>query len=453
MKPDIMTSGLRAAATPSTEDRGGARRPVGTKPKTSAAASIEPILHGLFGGTVPVRFEFWDGSTLGPPDGPGTVLVRSPRAVNRLLWAPGELGLARAFVTGELQMDGDIFALLETLHAASPPNLKTGAKMPLIALRAAHRLGALGLPLDPPSVEAAPHGRRHSKSRDAQAIRHHYDISNEFYELVLGPSMTYSCARFVDQSATLEEAQASKHDLICRKLGLHDRPGMRLLDVGCGWGSMALHAAERYGATVVGVTLSRAQADLAQKRVAEAGLTDKVEIRVQDYRDLSGEQFDAISSIGMFEHVGTEKMAAYFTTLHGLLTDTGRLLNHAISSVGGSRMAQSSFIGRYVFPDGELVDVSQVVRAMQRAGFEVRDVESLREHYARTLRAWVGNLQSNWDAAVAEVGIERARVWHLYMAASANGFADGGISLHQVLGVKTAPDGLSRMPWTRSAWS
>jgi cyclopropane-fatty-acyl-phospholipid synthase len=198
---------------------------------------------------------------------------------------------------------------------------------------------------------------------------------------------------------------------------------------------------------------SRPQAELARLRVEEAGLTRQIAIRVQDYRDLDGERFDAISSIGMFEHVGAEKMAEYFRTLHALLADRGRLLNHAISIVGGSRMARDSFIGRYVFPDGELIDVGQVVLAMERAGFEVRDVESLREHYARTLRAWVQNLETNWDAAVAEVGLERARVWHLYMAASANGFEDGGISLHQVLGVRPGAGGDSHMPLTRRAWA
>jgi cyclopropane-fatty-acyl-phospholipid synthase len=448
MELDVMNS---SHATVPAADRptGGA----GTAPPTkSAAAALAPLLGSLFGGRLPVRFEFWDGSSLGPRDGPGTVFVRSPAAVRRILWAPGELGLGRAYVTGELETEGDVIGVLRALRGAGPPDMKTGARMPLLALRAAARLRFLGPPPARPQVEAAPNGRRHSKRRDAEVIRHHYDISNEFYRAVLGPSMTYSCARFVTDTSSLEAAQEAKHDLVCRKLGLHEQPGARLLDVGCGWGSMALHAAGCYAASVVGVTLSSAQADLARLRVKEAGLEEQIEIRVQDYRDVRGERFDAISSVGMFEHVGAEKMAAYFSTLHALLADTGRLLNHAISSIGGSRMRRRSFIGRFVFPDGELIDVSQVVGAMERAGFEVRDVESLREHYARTLRAWVANLESNWDEAVAEVGPQRARVWHLYMAASANGFDDGGISLHQVLGVRPTPEGQSAMPPTRSAW-
>jgi cyclopropane-fatty-acyl-phospholipid synthase len=290
-----------------------------------------------------------------------------------------------------LEADGDIFGVLRALQDAARPNLRAGPRPAILALRAALQLGVLGRPPAPPAVEASPHGRRHSKSRDAAVISHHYDISNEFYRLILGPSMTYSCARFVEASTTLEAAQQSKHDLVCRKLGLHEHRGARLLDVGCGWGSLVLHAARHYGANVVGITLSTAQADLARTGVKEAGLDDQIEIRVQDYRDLRDERFDAISSIGMFEHVGTERTGEYFATLHALLSDTGRLLNHAISSVGGSRMARNSFIGRYVFPDGELIDVGQVVLAMERAGFEVRDVESLREHYARTLRAGVRN--------------------------------------------------------------
>src|SRR6185437_5966393 len=412
-----------------------------------------PLLYALFGSRIPARFAFWDGSALGPEDGPGTVIVRAPQAISRMLWAPGELGLGRAYVSGELETDGDIFALLQALHDAAPPDLKAGAHLSLLAMKAAAQLGVLGLPPAPPEVEAAPHGRRHSKSRDAEAISHHYDISNDFYRLILGPSMTYSCARFVDETATLETAQEAKHDLVWRKLGLHEAPGMvRLLDGGCGWGSLALHAADRYGARVIGITLSEPQAELAQRRVKEAGLEDRVEIRVQDYRDLRGERFDAISSVGMFEHVGAEKMGEYFTTLFALLAEKGRLLNHAISRVGSSRMSHNSFIGRYVFPDGELIDVGQVVQAMERAGFEVRDVESLREHYARTLRAWVANLEAHWEAAVREVGVQRARVWHLYMAASANSFDDGGISIHQVLGVRPDPGGRSGVPATRREW-
>ncbi|MBT8224167.1 MAG: class I SAM-dependent methyltransferase, partial [Dactylosporangium sp.] len=294
--------------------------------------------------------------------------------------------------------------------------------------------------------EARPRGLRHSKRRDAEAIRHHYDVGNDFYRLLLGPSLTYSCARFAPGLSTLEGAQAAKHELICHKLGLSERAGMRLLDVGCGWGSLAIHAAGVHDATVVAVTNSQAQATLARQMVAGAGLTDKVEIRVQDYRELSGETFDAVSSVGMFEHVGAGRMATYFDTLHGLLRPHGRLLNHAISSVGGSRIGRRSFIGRYVFPDGELVDVGDVVLAMERAGFEVRSVESLREHYARTLRIWVANLESNWQRAVALVGEARARIWRLYLAGSILGFDDGGVAIHQVLGAVPDAEGRSGMP-------
>ena len=265
--------------------------------------------------------------------------------------------------------------------------------------------------------------------------------------------MTYSCARFVpDDDGSLEQAQSAKHDLICRKLGLAERSGMRLLDVGCGWGSMAMHAASTYGAQVVGVTISSAQVELARKRVAEAGLADSVEIRLTDYRDLRGEEFDAISSIGMFEHVGSKRAAEYFDTLRALLRPHGRLLNHAISSPGGSVISNRSFIGRYVFPDGELVDVGEVVLAMERAGFEVRDVEALREHYALTLRQWVANLENAWEQAVSLVGEGRARIWRLYMAASALGFEDGGLGIHQVLGVVPEATGNAEMPATRRTW-
>ena len=444
----------REDSTTQPTDRTGppARGRSGSAPG-GAAAAFAPMVHALLGPQVPVRLRFWDGTQLGEDDAVGTIDVHTPDALRRIVWAPGELGLARAFVAGELSIEGDIFEVLVVLRDASPQDLRRMDVRTMAAMiRSAGRIGALGAPLPPPPEESRPAGRIHSKARDARAISHHYDVGNDFYELVLGPSWTYSCARFVTPATTLEEAQAAKYELISRKLGIDRRPGSRLLDVGCGWGSMAIHAARHHGARVVGVALSHEQVDLARRRVAEASLEDQVEIRFQDYRDLAGEEFDAISSIGMFEHVGTARTATYFSTLRRLLAPEGRLLNHAISSAGGSRLGTRTFIGRYVFPDGELVDVGEVVLAMERAGFEVRDVESLREHYARTLRCWVANLEERWDDAVALVGRARADVWRLYMAASAIGFEDGGIAIHQVLGVAPAPDGSSGMPRTRGEW-
>ena len=422
----------------------------------TVAELLTPLIRSLLSDPLPVRFEFWDGSAIGPDAGVGTVYVRTVDAVRRVMWAPGDLGLGRAFVSGEIDLSGDLFAILAALHRSAGPR-RTGIAMATLttlpaALDAARKLGAIGRPLPNPPEEAKPAGRRHTPARDAAAISHHYDVSNDFYRLVLGPSMTYSCARFVEGAMSLESAQEAKHELICRKLGLDEKRGARLLDVGCGWGAMAVHAASRFDASVVGITLSREQADLARRRVEEAGVGDRVEIRVQDYRDLSGERFDVISSIGMFEHVGMAKMGQYFETLRGLLSPFGRLLNHAISTPGGSRIGRNTFMGRYVFPDGELLDVGTVVLAMQRAGFEVRDVESLREHYSRTLHCWVANLEEHWEEAVSQVGLARARVWRLYMAASANGFDDGGLGIHQVLGIVPDPEGRSGMPRTRAGW-
>jgi cyclopropane-fatty-acyl-phospholipid synthase len=420
----------------------------------TAAEGFAPLLHAVLGAEVPVRFEFWDGTTLGPSDSSGVVRVNSPNAVRRLLWSPDQLGLGRAYVTGELDIDGDVFRVLQALRDAVQPNVKFNAKSVVAVARAARRLHALGTPPPPPPEEASPsRGPRHSKARDARVVRHHYDVGNDFYRIVLGPAMTYSCARFTEPDMSLADAQAAKHDLICRKLGLHERPGKRLLDVGCGWGSLAIHAATHYDVEVVGITISEPQVEMAQQRVADAGLDDRVDIRLQDYRDVRGETFDAISSVGMFEHVGAKRMALYFKRLHDLLAPTGRLLNHAISSVNGSAMSGRSFVGRYVFPDGELIDVSATQRAMQDAGFEIRDVESLREHYAKTLRQWVANLETAWDCAVSLVGAARARIWRLYMAGSAIGFEDGGINVHQVLGVKTTPTGVAAMPLTRRDWN
>jgi cyclopropane-fatty-acyl-phospholipid synthase len=414
---------------------------------------LAPTIQGLLGDPLPVRLVLWDGSELGPPDGgAGTLHLHSADAFRRLLWSPTQLGLGRAYVAGELDADGDVFDLVASLRARLPETPKDIVRLVPGALRAARRLGVLGRPLPPPPEEARLHGGRHSVRRDAAAIGHHYDVGNDFYRLVLGPSMTYSCARFVDGATDLTAAQAAKHDLISRKLGLDSLAGGRLLDVGCGWGSMAIHAAQHYDVSVVGITISEAQAAAARERVAAVGLADRVEIRLQDYRDLGGEQFDAISSIGMSEHVGHANLDRYYEILHGALRPTGRLLNHAISHVGGSKLGRSSFVGRYVFPDGELVDVGESVLSMERAGFEIRDVESLREHYVRTLRAWVANLEAAWDDAVRLVGEPRARIWRLYMAGSAIAFADGDIAVHQVLGAVPTAKGASGMPLTRGSF-
>ncbi|MQY17113.1 class I SAM-dependent methyltransferase [Nocardia macrotermitis] len=430
----------------------------------SVADTLRPLLRAAFGPDPGVAFEFWDGSAIRPAGtSHGTLRVRSKEALAHLVWAPGQLGLGRAFVSGTADLDGDIFGMMRALRSSAPhapgAGITLGPGAVFQAVNAARRLGALGRPPEPPPEEMRTRtGGLHTRRRDAAAISHHYDVGNDFYALVLGPSMTYSCARFAgagerpDDTVSLADAQRAKHDLICRKLGLDARPGMRLLDVGCGWGSMAIHAAATYDAHVVGVTLSHEQAELARKRVAAEGLSDLVEIRLSDYRDLRGERFDAISSIGMFEHVGSKRAAEYFATVHALLRPEGRLLNHAISAIGGSAMGGRSFVGRYVFPDGELIDVGRVVLAMEDAGFEVRDVESLREHYALTLRGWVANLEQEWDRAVELVGEGRARVWRLYMAASALGFEDGTLGLHQVLGVVPSGDGASGMPATRRAW-
>lgn len=416
---------------------------------TGVAARFAPALVALLGDPVPVRVRFWDNSAIGPEDTSDCLVIRSPKAIRRTIWAPGELGLARAFVVGELDVEGSALEMLAVLSRVDFGDRSPWRSLPEI-MRAAARVGALGPPLSAPGIEYRPkRGRSHTLRRDASAISHHYDVSNEFYELVLGPSLTYSCARFSEPGMDLAEAQGSKHEHICRKLGLHQMPGARLLDVGCGWGSLAIHAAMNHGATVVGITISREQAAYAAARVTEAGLDGKVEIRLQDYRDLDDGPFDAVSSVGMFEHVGSERIEEYFTTLHKMLRPQGRLLNHAISSVGGSRISPRSFLYRYVFPDGELIDVGDTVLAMERAGFEVRDVESLREHYATTLRHWVSNLESHWDRAVALAGVQRARVWRLYMAASAIGFEDGGNNIHQALGVVPAADGSSGMPAVR----
>ena len=387
---------------------------------------------------IPIRLRAWDGSEAGPADAP-VIEFRSRRALRRMLWSPGQLGLSRAYVAGEIEAHGDIFAAFAALSSAGKfaepgPFRKPTARELGTLLTTAVGLGAVGPNPAPPPEEAKveKHGRRHSKKRDAAAISHHYDVGNDFYRLVLGPTMVYSCAVFESEDSSLEAAQEAKLDLVCRKLGL--QPGMRVLDVGCGWGSFALHAAERYGVNVVGVTISTEQAELVRKRVAEAGLTERVDIRIQDYRDIDDGPFDAISSIGMSEHVGREQLPRYVSKLHSLLRPGGRLLNHAISwNAGPADDDPDSFIPRYVFPDGEMLSLSEVVVELEAGGFEVLDVEALRRHYALTLRAWVRNIEEHWDEAVRLTSAGRARVWRLYMASSALGFENGLTGVNQVL--------------------
>lgn len=410
------------------------------------------LLETYLGPAPPVGLRCWDGSRWGPDGAPLQVEVRSPEAVRRLLWDPGELGLARAHIAGELDFDGSVFDLLDLRDRLVDRDPDAGLGLTwgerLALARDARRLGVLGRRPEPPPEEARLRGRRHSKDRDRAAISHHYDVSNDFYRLVLGPSMTYSCALFPQPTTTLEEAQALKYEHVCRKLGLG--PGQRLLDVGCGWGGMVLHAARHHDVQATGITISVEQAVLAQARVRAAGLEDRVEIRLQDYRDVDDGPYDAMSSIGMFEHVGMEQVRAYFERLLQLLRPGGRLLNHAISRCSGAGpLDPDSFPGRYVFPDGHLHEVGRTVSAMQDLGFECRDVESLREHYASTLRCWVDNLEADWDRAVAAVGEPRARVWRLYLAGSAVAFEAHRLNVHQVLAVRAASDGSSGMPATR----
>jgi cyclopropane-fatty-acyl-phospholipid synthase len=394
-------------------------------------------------GSTDIEIRAFDGSRAGPLDAPVRIEVRSPRALSYLATSPpGDLGLGRAYVTGDLEVVGDLYTALAGLADA---DVGIPWRERLNILR---DFGGLRLLRPPPrpAQEVRLHGRRHSRARDRAAIAHHYDVSNRFYEWVLGPSMAYTCAVYPNEGATLEQAQFEKHDLVARKLGL--RPGQRLLDVGCGWGGMVMHAARHYGVRSLGVTLSRRQAEWAQKAIAEAGLSDLAEVRHLDYRDVDESDFDAISSIGLTEHVGRAQLPAYFRFLLQRVRPGGRLLNHCITRPNNLEPAvrKRHFINRFVFPDGELHGVGHIASVMHDTGFEVRHEENLREHYALTLAAWSANLDAHWDEAVAEVGLARARVWRLYLAGSRLGFERNTVQLHQVLGVRLDSRGGSEMP-------
>lgn len=389
-----------------------------------------------------VGFRAYDGSIAGPQDGAVILEIRSPRAVQYLAGSPNQLGLARAYVTGDLEIIGDAYDALSRLYPLPLDHLSWRDKLELAKTFAPF---AIKRPEIPPQ-ERRLGGRRHSKNRDAEAIHHHYDVSNTFYSWVLGPSMAYTCAVFPTADANLEQAQEEKFDLVCRKLGL--QPGMRLLDVGCGWGGMVLHAVKNYGVNAIGVTLSEQQAMWGQRAIEEQGLSKAAQIRFSDYRDVTESDFDAVSSIGLTEHIGRANYPSYFSFLYEKLRPEGRMLNHTITrpNDGWQTHFKKSFINRYVFPDGELSGPSQVMTAMNTAGFEIRHEENLREHYAKTLTYWCQNLEDHWDEAVAEAGLGTARVWRLYMAASRLGFQINQIQLHQMLGVKLGAGGESGMP-------
>jgi cyclopropane-fatty-acyl-phospholipid synthase len=424
---------------------------------TIARKAVRHLADGRFA-ELPIAIRFWDGSTLGagrpapsaasPAEHPPAVVVAAdPRALAHHLHRPSELGLARAWVDGSLTVDGDLEQALATRHALRGVRLSRLDRLRLAA--AAVRVGGPGILRrpPPPAVEASISGRRRSLARDRAAVRHHYDLSNDFYEVVLGPSMVYSCAYFADPGESLEQAQTRKLDRICHKLRI--APGERLLDIGCGWGSLVIHAAERHGAHAVGVTLSEPQAELARERARALGLERRVEIRVADYRELTDGPFDKIASVGMYEHVGRSELERYVRTVAGLLRPGGLFLNHGIVRLDSTRPSRPTFITTYVFPDGDLHPVTDLLSSLQPAGLELRDTESLREHYPLTLRRWAANLQAHERKATEIVGAERVRVWQLYMLASAQAFEAGEIAVYQVLAARF--DGPHGLPLDRSA--
>ena len=413
--------------------------------------SISEAVGSLLRDGIPVRFTAYDGSSAGPPDAPLGLELCNERGLSYLLTAPGDLGMARAYVSGDLVIHGEHPGNPYEVMSVLLNHLKFRRPSPAEALQLLRSVGLSHLkPPPPPQLEHLPRWRRtvegllHSKRRDAEVIHHHYDVSNRFYELVLGPSMTYTCAVFPKPGASLEDAQAEKYDLVARKLDL--QPGQRLLDVGCGWGGMVRHAAREYGVRTLGVTLSRAQADWAKEAIDREGLGDLAEVRHLDYRDVMEDGFDAVSSIGLTEHVGVRNYPSYFSFLRSRLRPGGRLLNHCITRSHNQPTRTGAFIHRYVFPDGELIGSGTIVGAAQDAGLEVQHTENLRPHYARTLAGWSRNLEANWEECVAEVGEGTARVWGIYMAGSRIAFERGEIELHQVLATRNDEHGRSGFP-------
>jgi cyclopropane-fatty-acyl-phospholipid synthase len=423
---------------------------------SGAAPALAAALSPLLGGELPVRLIAWDGSTTGPADAPHVVL-RSPRALRRFLRHPGEVGAAQAYVTGELDVEGDLDGALTHVWRVARERRLRGIRPTPAALAAllkvARDTGAIGQPLPAPTTQAVLRGRRHTLRRDREAIHHHYDLSNEFYALVLDPHLAYSCAYWTsdDPGYTLEDAQRDKLDLVCRKLGLE--PGMRLLDVGCGWGSMSLYAAEHFGAHVTAVTIAAEQKEFVDKRIRERGLGHRVQVRLQDYRDVPDTGFDAVASLEMGEHVGQHNYPTYARMLHDAVRPGGRVLVQQMSR-SGRHPGGGPFIESFIAPDMHMRPMGQTVALLEDSGLEVRDVQALREHYVRTVHAWLETLETNHARVVDLVGDEVARVWRLYLVGAAMAFRDRRMGVDQVLAVRPDPGGAPHLGGRRpAAWS
>lgn len=404
---------------------------------SSSAARLERAFVELTGGPPPLRVRAWDGSEAGPSDGP-VLVVRKRRALRRLLWSPGELGLARAYVTGDLDVDGDLadgFARVWAAARTRPEPARPNMIRSIGAVATLARSGAIGLPPAPPASEARVSGRTHSRRRDRSVIAHHYDLSNDFYALLLDRSMAYSSAYFTHAGQSLADAQQAKVELICDKLGL--RPGARLLDVGCGWGSLILHAAAERGVQATGITLSSQQHDYVRKQIADRGLDGRVEVHRLDYRDLVGADrfgvFDAVSSIEMGEHVGDGHYPVYAQALFERLRPGGKLLVQQMSRHKDAAPGGGAFIEAYIAPDMTMRPVSQTLAFFEQAGFEIRHVQAMREHYVRTLDAWIDSFEARWDDVVALLGEQAARVWRLYLVGGRCAFAEGRMGVEQIV--------------------
>lgn len=426
-------------------------------PAGGVAARLAEAVRPFIGGDLPVRLEAWDGSVAGPEGAP-LVVLRSPDALRRLLWHPGELGAAQAYVTGELdvpEQDGwDLGSALTHAFAVGAERGLSGVRLSpramVDAIRTAAGLGALGRPPAPPASQARIRGRLHSLARDRSSISHHYDLSNEFYSLILEPQMAYSCGYHATPDVPLEEAQRAKLDLVCTKLGLE--PGMKMLDVGCGWGSLSLHAAEHFGAQVTGVTIAAEQKKFIDARIAERGLQDRVEIRLQDYREVpERDHFDAVGSLEMGEHVGATNYPTYVEVLRRAVKPGGRVLVQQMSrqgAGGGKHPGGGPFIESFIAPDMTMRPVGETVDLIESGGLEVRDVHAMREHYVLTVNGWIDNFEAHLPRLRELVGEEVVRVWRLYLVGGALAFRDGRMGVDQILSVR--PGAAHTLPAVRS---